>query len=365
MARLSDLPPRVRNMILAYLDTSVPPNPSRCPSQSRRSELGLYASVSRKWQLFFNDRLYGHLVLKQHCLVYFDKLVPRQRQLVRYLGVRHSDLMTVSESISGLFCILNSWGTSPGNELALEISAYSLCDVTYAVKGDEYLSSDLAEMQDMVFSKGLLADDLLHGWKDGQPIQSHDADDFYDIRSVVGYNFTRSALYNPSRQQWLPNLRHFIYEPWRPLTKPSQVFVDIQHNYLISESLPKTLKNFYRFEDFNEEAIRVCYGGGPLDEIWRIRIENRASSSSLARNSISFEQLTGCYSVDAVPFFRAVYFCCIWPNLTTLSLTCSLFAIPQKRDKIVALLETIGMAAQRMPQLQALDIWYGMTRSSV
>ncbi|KAL6695532.1 hypothetical protein J3F84DRAFT_408537 [Trichoderma pleuroticola] len=404
MAQLSDLPPQVKYTILAYLDTSFPPNPTKFPSQSRRSEMGPYASVSSEWQLFFEARLYARLVLTQCCLANFNKLVPRQRQLVRYIWlrilfgnysctkcpgptsprIRDSDLIAISESISGLFCVFNSWGTSPGNELALEISAYSPSDVTHAVKGDEYLSSDLVEMQDMMYSKGLLVDDVAHGWKDGQLIQSHDVDDFCDIRGVVGYYLptmpfiisvahvvTHLIIRRTTRRfitvpliQWilqrLPNLGHFVYEPWRPLTRPGLGIVDIHHEKLISEFLPKALKNFHWFEDFNEEAMRVCLKDGPLDEFWRIRADHHASSSSLAGKSISLEQLTGCYSVDAVPFFQAVDFRWTWPSLTTLSLTCSLFAMPKKRDKIATLLERIGMAAKRMPQLQTLDIWYGM-----
>ncbi|KAK4060981.1 hypothetical protein Trihar35433_9906 [Trichoderma harzianum] len=399
MAQLSDLPPQVRHRILAYLDTSVPPNPTKFPSQNRRSELGLYASVSREWQLFFENRLYAHLVLTQDCLANFNKLVPRQRRLVRYiwfrillgdyycskcpdslsLKVTFSDLLVFSESISGLFGIFNSWGTSPGNDLALEISAYSSCDVTHAVKGNEYLSSDLVEMQDMVYSKGLLTDDLAHGWKDGQLIQSHDAHDFYDTRRVLGLSLplmplgisdahvvTNLIIRRTTRRfitvaairqilERLPNLRHFIYEPWRPLPG----FVD-SNSGKIPEFLPKTLRTFNWFEDFNEEAIRVCHRDGPSNELGRIGTDCHAASVTMARQSISFEQLTGCYSVDAVPFFQAVDFRWTWPSLTTLSLTCSLFAMPEKCDEIVTLLERVGMAAQRMPQLQTLDIWYVM-----
>ncbi|KAL6793056.1 hypothetical protein J3E68DRAFT_451506 [Trichoderma sp. SZMC 28012] len=399
MAQLSDLPLQVKHRILAYLDSSAPSNPTKFPSQSRRSELGLYASVSHEWQLFFENRLYAHLVLTQDCLANFKKLVPRQRRLVRYiwfrillgdyycskcpdslsLKVTFSDLLVFSESISGLFCIFNSWGTSPGNDLALEISAYSPGDVTHAVKGDEYLSSDLVEMQDMMDSKGLLTDDLAHGWKDGQLIQSHDAHDFYDIRRVLGLSLPLMPLGIPDanvvtnlimrrttrrfitiaaiRQilERLPNLRHFIYEPWRPLPG----FVDLNPGK-IPEFLPKTLRTLNWFEDFNEEAIRVCHRDGPSNELGRIGTDCHAASVTLASQSISFEQLTGCYSVDAVPFFQAVDFRWTWPSLTTLSLTCSLFATPEKCDEIVTLLERVGMAAQRMPQLQTLDIWYGM-----
>ncbi|KAL6832020.1 hypothetical protein V8C40DRAFT_285465 [Trichoderma camerunense] len=401
MAQLSDLPLQVKHRILAYLDSSAPSNPTKFPSQSRRSELGLYASVSREWQLFFEDRLYAHLVLTQHCLANFNKLVPRQRRLVRYIWLRillgdyycskcpdslslkvtFSNWLDFSESISGLFCIFNSWGTSPGNGLALEISAYSPCDVTHAVKGDEYLSSDLVEMQDMVYSKGLLTDDLAHGWKDGQLLQSHDENDFYDIKGVLGFSLppmpldisaahvvtdliirrtTRLFITVGSIRQILerlPNLRHFIYEPWRPFPG----CMDLSYGKIISESLLKTLKTFNWFEDFNEEAIRVCHGNGPSNEIEHIETDlYHAASVTLARQSISFEQLTGCYSVDAVPFFQAVDFRWTWPSLTTLSLTCSLFAMPEKCDEIATLLERVGMAAQKMPQLQTLDIWYGM-----
>ncbi|KAJ4859857.1 hypothetical protein T069G_04845 [Trichoderma breve] len=404
MAQLFDLPLQVKHRILAYLDTSAPPNPTKFPSQSRRSELGLYASVSHEWQLFFEDRLYAHLVLTQHCLRYFNKLVPRQRQLVRYIWLRillgnyycskclgpqnqevtSSDSEVFSKSISYLFWLLNPLDASPENDLTLEIGAYSPCDVTHAVKGDEYLSSDLVEMQDMVHSKGLPVDDLAHGWKGGQLVQSHDANDFYDIRSVLSYDLppthsilsaahgvTHLIIRRTMRRfitvpliRWilerLPDLRHFIYEPWRPLTSPSQGFVDLNHEKIISEFLPKTLKKFNWFEDFNEEAIRVCRKDGPSNELWRIGTDCHASSVALARKSISFEQLTGCYSVDAVPFFQALDFRWTWPSLTTLSLTCSLFAMPEKCDEIVTLLERVGMAAQRMPQLQTLDIWYGM-----
>jgi hypothetical protein len=232
----------------------------------------------------------------------------------------------------------------------------------------------------MVYSKRLLTDDLAHGWKDGKLIQSHDAHDFYDIRGVLGFSiplmpFIISAAHVVTnliirrttrlfitvaaiRQilERLPNLRHFIYEPWRPFPG----FVNLNSGKIIAESLLKTLKTFNWFEDFNEEAIRVCHRSGPSNEIGRIGTDCHAASVTLACQSISFEQLTGCYSVDAVPFFQAVDFRWAWPSLTTLSLTCSLFAMPEKCDEIATLLERVGMAAQRMPQLQTLDIWYGM-----
>ncbi|KAL7908067.1 hypothetical protein GGI35DRAFT_53088 [Trichoderma velutinum] len=404
MAQLSDLPLEVKHMILANLDTSVLPKTPNFPSQSRRSELGLYASVSREWQLFFEQRLYTRLVLTQRCLANFNKLIPRQRQLVRYIWLRIIlenytclkcrgpqggnrriiDMVAVSESICCLFFILSSWDTSPGNELALEISACSPSDVNHAVKGDKYLSSDLVEMKDMVPDKRLLVDDPTHGWRDGQLMQSYRGDDFRDVRGFLSHFLyivpsiissvkvvTQLVIRRTTRRfitvpaigwilQRLPKIRHFIYEPWRPLTRHGQAFCDRTHARLILEFLPKTLKKFNWFEDFNKEVIRAFHQSHPLNEGSCIKRDCHASSTSLARKGVLLEQLTACYSVDAVPFFQAVNFRGTWPNLTTLSLTCSLFSMPERRHEIAALLQIIGMVAQRMPLLQTLDIWFAI-----
>ncbi|EHK18304.1 uncharacterized protein TRIVIDRAFT_158403, partial [Trichoderma virens Gv29-8] len=113
--------------------------------------------------------------------------------------------------------------------------------------------------------------------------------------------------------------------------------------------LPKTLKTLNWFEDFNEEIIRIPHEANPANGLPYIRSVANAASSKLAHESISLEHVSGCYSIDAVPFFKAVHTLWTWPNLATLSLTCSPFATPERHDEIVVLLTRIGRVAHRMP----------------
>ncbi|KAL7930176.1 hypothetical protein V8C35DRAFT_330726 [Trichoderma chlorosporum] len=407
MAQLSDLPVYVRRRILAYVDTSAPKNLVSFPSQCRRSELGLYVSVCREWQLFFEQRLYAHLVLTQNCLASFSKLTPRQSRLVRYIWLRislenytclrcqspqvrgqsfkHSSAFT--ESIFRFFCILNAWDASQEKELTLEISVYSPSDVNHAVKGDIYLNSDSIEMEDMVPEKGFLVDDPDHGWKDGKLMEKHNRADICDTRGhlifaslqapmplsvstarvvtrLVIRRTTRRFITNCAIKEmlWrLPNLRHFTYEHWGPVSRFGQAYMycNTDNQRIFSKCLPKTLKTINWFEDFNEEINRIYYEDVSSSELLRISSARQAASSGLAHRSVWLEQVTGCYSVDAVPFFKAARVLWTWSVLTTLSLTCTLFTKPERQDEIVALLARIGMVAQGMSQLQTLDIWDG------
>lgn len=84
MAHWELLPPEIRLIILEML--------ARDPGSSKigtgKTRPACYATVSKEWLAFFEKRNFYRLTLSPSCLVDFDRIVRRQRGLVKHVWLR-------------------------------------------------------------------------------------------------------------------------------------------------------------------------------------------------------------------------------------------------------------------------------------
>lgn len=82
------------------------------------------------------------------------------------------------------------------------------------------------------------------------------------------------------------------------------------------------------------------------------------TSRAFARESQRLEELSVPHVIDAWRFFRACEPEWTWPNLKSLTLTCSVLSKgSSQEDNISNLVRIAGLAARNMPKLERMDIW--------
>lgn len=157
--------------------------------------------------------------------------------------------------------------------------------------------------------------------------------------------------------QCLTQLENFTYEPWRGIdTKghSGRAVRDMEHHLLFFDVFKyrRSLRRVSIFEDFNRVLYRrrerECY---------------TLLGKDLARSSRNFEELHASLNVDAKDFFHAFWpgqdpkekKGVEWKNLKYLALT-SHSLNPWDYDQLV---QTAAAAAQRMPQLEVMELWNG------
>lgn len=187
-----------------------------------------------------------------------------------------------------------------------------------------------------------------------------------------------------------PELQELHYEPWREwgsmqrftdeckcsLQEPaddfaislsclSQLTVHIlQTAYSVlfdSIGSKNKLKNLVVFENFNQQFPPLVNAASSHAHCENFRTPDPATSRMIARTSITLEQLSASYMVDAIHFFdleRSLR----WDKLTSLDLTSNLLLPEEDPTEIGAMLQAAAAAAHRMPKLTAMDIWNGRKR---
>ncbi|CAH0049085.1 unnamed protein product [Clonostachys solani] len=285
MPTWDSLLPEIRLMILRELE--------------RHPRKGSYAAVSKEWQAVIEKSTFRRLKLKETCLDEFDRIIQRQRGLVRHVCLdielerytcrccnrwesmtwAHNNNKRATPPLFKLFSILSTW--EPTREgLTLELNAYSTSDKEHWHKTC-YLGT-LEE--DALLDSGLPLDtneidDPGHGWVHGRQVSPPPSGAIRRIYEDLNIKFhdqlpqvevvTKFLLRRQCRRQWtpptlqriwenLPQLEEIVYEPWQLCEKPLQEFRrDVEYYKMVTSYLPMHLKKLSVFEDFDETFLSL------------------------------------------------------------------------------------------------------------
>ena len=252
MGDWASLPPELRLAILELL--------------TQHRVLASYATVSKEWQAFIERQNFRRLRISQSCLDKFERLVQRQRGLVKHIWLnielrrytcrccQYAESETwiqmnnriIRQAVSRLFSILSTWsppkGHAPG--LVLELNAYSRSDSEHWFKNCYFGAPDEDDLDILGFNHHLPEiHDPKHGWENGQqlsiPMDSAIRRPFEEITFEFPNDLPRVeavttfVLRRQCRRQWapptlsylwrkLPRLTNIIYEPWQLCNKVIQ-----------------------------------------------------------------------------------------------------------------------------------------------
>jgi len=349
-----------------------------------------YASVSKEWQEFFEKWNFRYLTVTQHCLVDLSKMVRHQRKFVNHIclfillgtygsrrsaepetpkRIYHNEEIT-RKGIWKLFSVLSTWGRDgdwSNKGLTLELSICSYSDFKHRFK--DYCFEDDVNSEP------------IH-----EPSDSHDPPTSMSILRLFGPNIdlrlkrdlpkvdvvtsflvrrqTRRQLDSQALSQIfmsLPKLENARLELWRKFSKTIQDGDDIGYKSILESRLPRSLKRLTLFEDFNED-LNATFPERNAAYCRFIRIPSASVGTALAKASLSLEQLSVSFLVDAKDFFQAYQSDWIWKDLASLALTSRLLDSTKDPADISNLLHAAGVAARNMPKLQTMEIWNGGRR---
>ena len=401
---------------MMVLEMLIEPNNKQLTSSWRQHNQSTYAAVCREWQYFFERTNFQHLTIHQSDLLKLGRIVQGQRRMfVKWIWLRlelpeydcercnkqesseeiQSHNFVFTNAIWDLFAILSTWekkGEFGVGERGptLELSAHSPSDSKHFCKELD------SRINDTVWSgsKGgpkKRHHDRAHGWRKGRQIRRPEDDAKmrvfghpnglkFDLRApsarkmrrtlpkvrvikslVVRRQFYRAFSVAKALQpiiQCLTQLENFTYEPWRGIDTKShsgRAIRDMEHHLLFLDVFKyrRSLRRVSIFENFN----RALYGG-------RQRECYTLLGKDLARSSRNFEELHASLNVDAKDFFHAFWpgqnpkekKGVEWKNLKYLALT-SHSLNPWDYDQLV---QAAAAAAQRMPQLEIMELWNGV-----
>nr|RBR00619.1 hypothetical protein FVER53263_07472 [Fusarium verticillioides] len=155
-------------------------------------------------------------------------------------------------------------------------------------------------------------------------------------------------------------LTDFIYEPW-PFEYTS-IYLGPWERALIPTGMPETLKRLTIFQDskqyLTERALQdrnyVSISPEYMSEFDFVDI-----TKSTAQTSLTLDELSVSFYVDAMNFFEACEEEWTWDHLKSLSLTSSLLfrSIKGQDQRIDSLLLTAAKFLLRMPNLTTMVLW--------
>lgn len=396
------------------LEMLVEPNNKQSTSPWRKHNQSAYAAVCREWQYFFERINFQCLTIHQSDLLELGRIVQGQRRMfVQWIWLRlelpeydceccskqesskeiRSHNFVFTNALWDLFAILSTWekkgefGVGERGPI-LELSAHSPSDSKHFCKELDSRINDTAWSRRKGGPKKR-HHDCAHGWKKGRQTRrpsddakmrvfGHPSGLKFDLRAssarkmrtlpkvrvikslVIRRQFYRAFSVAKALQpiiQCLTQLEDFIYEPWRGIdTKghSGRAIRDMEHHLLFLDVFKyrRSLIRVSIFEDLNY----VFHRG-------RERERCTLLGEDLARSSRNFEELHASLNVDAKDFFHAFWpgqgpkekKGVEWKNLKYLSLT-SHSLNPWDCDQLVW---TAAAAAQRMPQLEIMELWNG------
>ncbi|KAG7048063.1 Oxoglutarate iron-dependent oxygenase, partial [Colletotrichum scovillei] len=222
-----------------------------------------------------------------------------------------------------------------GAELTLELSVQSPSDKEHCFKNlyfggvgeDEDLRFDRPGHRLPHLDSKHSFHDLQHGWINGRQVDAPNGNAFLRMFQPLYLTFkeglpqvkavTRFVLRRQCRRKIqpkvlgslldkLPRLQSLIYEPWQSWDKTAQDFIwDFEYVKLIESHLPKALKRISVFEETNEAYITSFRPTIPHTAPDVIRVASPAVSAAFAKRSLSLEQLSVTFMIEASDFFRS------------------------------------------------------------
>ncbi|KAK1689293.1 hypothetical protein BDP55DRAFT_545700 [Colletotrichum godetiae] len=370
---------------------------------------GACASVCKEWQAILEKESFRQLKLQVSCLADIEAIISiKQAQLVRHIWLNvelkpytcRSCQTTESYSwacgnnhvarraITKLFSILSRWPVVEGAELTLELSIQSPSDKEHCFKNlyfggvgeDEDLKFDRSGHRLPHLDSKHSFHDFQHGWMNGRQVDAPNGKALLRIFEPLYFKFkeglpqvkavTRFILRRQCRRQIepqvlgslfdkLPRLQSLIYEPWQSWDKIAQGFLwDSEYLKLIESHLPKALKKISVFEETNEEYITSFQPTLPTTAPDIIRVTSPTVSAAFAQRSLSLEQLSVTFMIEASDFFRSCQQGWVWSHMRFLTLT-SRILTQTENLKIENLLRTAAITALSIPHLHTMVIWNG------
>ncbi|KAK0716754.1 hypothetical protein B0T26DRAFT_647594, partial [Lasiosphaeria miniovina] len=274
-------------------------------AHQRHPSWASFASFCSEWQAIIETRKFQLLKLPVSCLDAFERMVIRQRELVRHICLdielrkytcrtcdqgEQTDQNTAifTKGVNKLFSILGPWKQASG--LTLELNAY------YPSDSDHCGTTDPD-----------------HGWVNGKQIAS------------------------PPALAYCGSLSQSTCETGKALPELH---------------LPYNLNRTSIFEEFSDAIVESLGGAIPIPRWMQPKLD--------AALSLSVSDM-----VDARDFFGA---CApttwIWERLESLALTSQLLRDTGSRGEIHALLLNAGTTALRMPRLRTLVLWNGQRENA-
>ncbi|KND91372.1 hypothetical protein TOPH_03958 [Tolypocladium ophioglossoides CBS 100239] len=373
------------------------------------------ACVCKEWQLFIEKRNFRQLKLRVPCLDDFERIIIRQRDLVRHIwfdielpkytcrccdryepdSLLHNSSI-IRNGIWKLFSILSTWKSANG--LTLELNAHSPSDSEHWFKDFHFASDDEGnEAETSIQEIGSRWHDPQHGWINGQQVKTPPRSAIFRLFEMIDMCFQQKLpqvdtvtcfIIRRQLRRWLPpvalwlildklcRLEHMIYEPWwacggewqstshdsRSPTSRSTTDVWItEFLLLVQKYLPKSLKSLLVFEDFNDD-LAAALGKAQLSGhlyVDAARIVDPRIGAAFASRSLFLKQLSVSYMANAEDFFQACMRTWTWQHLQSLALTSQLLQYMGNRQETYALLCSAGVTALQMPRLHTLVLWNG------
>ncbi|KAL7796866.1 ABC transporter transmembrane region 2 domain-containing protein [Trichoderma ceciliae] len=357
MSRWSLLPEEMRLQVLETLAHS---------SNGKRG-LTNYALVCSSWQSLFEKANFRRLILHQSDLDDLARIPRRCWPYVRHIWLRielgeyhppsevirperledtaaYNDL--IEFAVGNLFATLKSWEkvVEPAfRGMTLEMSIHSPSDSKYVCRGVHAKELDMQKP-------------LVPSPTDCRSVDMEGA----VFRTFGGYVHIKFYHKLPQLNlvKNLPRLEHLAFEPWKQFLDTLQDMVDAGYVNLVKGSLPAGLKQVIFLEDYEDAAAVFPELSGSAEET-STRNPNPYVSVALANRSLSFENLSASFLVEASDFFRAYKPEWIWRDLRSLTLTSQYLDSKRDSHEINDMLQAAGDAALAMPMLKTLEIWNG------
>ncbi|KAF5025706.1 hypothetical protein F66182_2211 [Fusarium sp. NRRL 66182] len=395
--RWSYLPPEIRCLILnTVVDQRYP----------RWSAL---ASVSKEWQSIIGARNMARLKLGSSCLDDFERVLVRQRHLVRhiYLSVElsgykcslckkgHAVALTLNDdhslslAIRRVFTILSTWKTA--GPLTLELNATSASDSEHWFKN--FRLDDPHDHDTHHRDPAVLWHDPEHGWENGLRVSPPPFSAMQRLFGPITIECHPGALPCVNavtclmiRRQFrhclvpshlalllsrLRRLTDIIYEPWLLAYTNPRIWgyfesATSRRPGVIGMPLPKTLKRLILFRDSNHYLTQSLdrdsdYKFYVNDPRSRPLDDTLSNSRNLAQTSLRLEELAVSFLIDAGDFFNACEKEWTWNHLQSLALTSNLLLKDGRLQQkgINSLLVTTAKHLLRMPKLTTMVLWSG------
>ncbi|KAF5599699.1 f-box domain-containing protein [Fusarium pseudoanthophilum] len=354
-----------------------------------------YAPVSIEWRDAIEEKIFRRLCIQAPSsdalgstpMVFhrLSRLCDRRRRLVKHIYVElitrngsesleHGVYMSVA--ITWLFHSLQSWPAQ--DDLTLEINMLETMNFSaewlkrHHVGGPREQDADLSRLSNsqlesfvMGFSNSARSSFASFAFK----LQVCPS-----VQAVTRFLLPRQcrrrveAVTISCILERLPRLEEISLETW----DVSEIYVDDHINrfapHLFSHPEHfKNVKSMTVFQDRNEPLNAAIHR--QRDEYRRrfprpilsreVSCHRPVLAREIAVASLSLENLSLSFFVDALDFFGQCREDCLWADLRSLTLTSRLLTCNGDSVKIHGLLQTAARMAKRMPKLERLIIWNG------
>ncbi|KAH6617007.1 hypothetical protein F5144DRAFT_380590 [Chaetomium tenue] len=327
------------------------------------------AAVCKQWQFVIEKENFRHLHLHATCLDDFARIAVRRQHLISYISLnmggrydcprcfgtsweaeKTQDLSIIREGLWKLFSILSGWTLATQKSLELELRAHSPSS-----SGRLWFKRN-SRQETPPPKLGRLHPLSSIGLRVPTELPRVDV----VTRLTLGRQLQRrlQPLQLRNLLDKLGHLEHMVYEPKRGWNRFYAGVLTTTYEATIRNHFPKTLKTLSVFEDPDDRIDPALdYSWWGLRVPFAFHDVDPRIGAAFASLSLSLEQLSAAYMVNAEDFFGACLPTWTWEHLQSLALTSALLHPMGNPDEISALLSSAAATALRMPRLCSLVVW--------